>query len=469
MISEAYRSWKRDLLKTLPASCFLVTEGDKKQFPFATTNGFELEWLLDSVLAVNRSEIAEDEKKTILNKARLIALSHKYRIGDFFLKEDSLEYPLWGEHLLETFAQYESGEIRYKEKPVIMEGFYAWGKKLARAMNDSITVRHSETVYDEDEFPIEDKYDSSTSSVSTYEFEDGSVKIVKGNYSFADDVEVEYKEPNVQQSDEDVVEIIDDTVEIVDDQTVKIVDDGDDLEPDEEQIEESHRLDTIQNINGFDASGFIILEEVIPAKSYPNSAHKKGNYHSLSGPLILEEETDGKLKFKVPLFVPNEFSANGMRFLTECAENLEADMESLFKRLEEQEQGKRSLLDIFVKNDVYPDMQATHNSRQGLGNEVMERAAKVTAGYLEAHNGRDIFWIEGETIDTPAGQAVKAQIRENMLHGVSLVSYPTDFKKNSRNGLDVKRMHLIGVDFTNSPANRTQFKSNDVIDFQILN
>lgn len=194
--------------------------------------------------------------------------------------------------------------------------------------------------------------------------------------------------------------------------------------------------------------------------------------HELSGSFIsesIQEEKDGSLRFSVPLFKENELTHNNNRYTTECSENLLRHLGKLNKRNSTLESSFLEALKESVgesSNAVYVIesmkqqpllMLASHEARQGKGNFLKDVAGRVLGGRREKIEGDMCFVLEGKTIRCPTGDQIAGLMRESVMRGVSLFSYPFKFEDNKEGAHDVSNMLLVGADFTNEGGNLRHF------------
>lgn len=195
--------------------------------------------------------------------------------------------------------------------------------------------------------------------------------------------------------------------------------------------------------------------------------------HELSGSFILEsiqEEKDGSLRFSVPLFKENELTHNNNRYTTECSENLlrhlgklnkrNSTLESSFLEALKESVGESSNAAYVIESMKQQPllMLASHEARQGKGNFLKDVAGRVLGGRREKIEGDMCFVLEGKTIRCPTGDQISGLMREGVMRGVSLFSYPFKFEDNKEGAHDVSNMLLVGADFTNEGGNLRHFK-----------
>lgn len=195
--------------------------------------------------------------------------------------------------------------------------------------------------------------------------------------------------------------------------------------------------------------------------------------HELVGTFIqesIQEEKDGSLRFSVPLFKENELTYNNNRYTTECSENMLKHLAKLNKRNSTLETSFLDALKGSVEessNAAYVIesmkqqpllMLASHDARQGKGNFLKDVAGRVLGGRREKIEGSMCFVLEGKTIKCPTGDQISGLMREGVMRGVSLFSYPFKFEENKEGAHDVSNMLLVGTDFTNEGGNLRHFK-----------
>lgn len=82
----------------------------------------------------------------------------------------------------------------------------------------------------------------------------------------------------------------------------------------------------------------------------------------------------------------------------------------------------------------------------------------MLGGRREKIEGSMCFVLEGKTIKCPTGDQISGLMREGVMRGVSLFSYPFKFEENKEGAHDVSNMLLVGTDFTNEGGNLRHFK-----------
>lgn len=184
-----------------------------------------------------------------------------------------------------------------------------------------------------------------------------------------------------------------------------------------------------------------------------------------------QEQKDGSLRFSVALFKEGELTYNNNRYTKECSKNLMEHLKNLNKKnstleetfLEALKEGvsktndaARSMIESMRSQPLL--MLASHDARQGKGNFLKDVAGRVLGGRREKIEGDMCFVLDGKTVNCPTGNQVAGLIREGVLRGVSLFSYPLKAEENDEGGHDVDNMLLAGADFTNEGGNLRQFK-----------
>jgi len=160
---------------------------------------------------------------------------------------------------------------------------------------------------------------------------------------------------------------------------------------------------------------------------------------SLSGKILLEEskESKGTIKARVPMIKIGQYTDNGNRYFEECWTWLMQDI----SRLSESTKSRKVL-------DMYPTHKPALDPKDP--SYFMLRAAIIT----EASRIDDIGYIHFETLKEAAGPTIAEQIGLGMIGGVSLRAFPKEgyFETNNKGGHDVKRLTLLGCDFTDVGA-----------------
>jgi len=195
--------------------------------------------------------------------------------------------------------------------------------------------------------------------------------------------------------------------------------------------------------------------------------------HELIGTFIqesIQEEKDGSLKFSVPLFKENELTYNNNRYTTECSENMlkhlaklnkkNSTLETSFLEALKESVGESSNAAYVIESMKQQPllMLVSHEARQGKGNFLKDVAGRVLGGRREKIEGAMCFVLEGKTIKCPTGDQISGLMREGVMRGVSLFSYPFKFEDNKEGAHDVHNMLLVGTDFTNEGGNLRHFK-----------
>lgn len=224
---------------------------------------------------------------------------------------------------------------------------------------------------------------------------------------------------------------------------------------------------TIEKFEEFKAEFY----PTVPKHVYAECGYDK--CHELIGTFIqesIQEEKDGSLKFSVPLFKENELTYNNNRYTTECSENMLKHLAKLNKRNSTLETAFLDALKESVgesSNAAYVIesmkqqpllMLASHDARQGKGNFLKDVAGRVLGGRREKVEGSMCFVLECKTISCPTGDQISGLMREGVMRGVSLFSYPFKFEDNKEGAHDVHNMLLVGTDFTNEGGNLRHFK-----------
>jgi len=209
----------------------------------------------------------------------------------------------------------------------------------------------------------------------------------------------------------------------------------------------------------------------VPKHIYAECGYDK--YHELIGVFIQEsikEEKDGALSFSVPLFKENELTHNNNRYTTECSENLlrhlgklnkkNSTLETSFLDALKESVGESSNAAYVIESMKQQPllMLASHEARQGKGNFLKDVAGRVLGGRREKIESDMCFVLEGKTIRCPTGDQIAGLMREGVMRGVSLFSYPFKFEDNKEGAHDVSNMLLVGTDFTNEGGNLRHFK-----------
>ena len=515
--------WSRKYINDLPDSAFLYIEpGGKKDsegkttprslrhFPYKDKDGkIDLPHLRNALARIPQSKLPEDVKKRVLMKARRIAKSVGINVSEEFLDPENLMFPITPPLLFHTLIEFcnmpDLEELYTEEELNLME------QKLQKAVTQFVEKTTIVTDYENGEETR--KTDSSVDN--WWVFDDGTVT---HDSSMTDSKVKRTFSKQIDITDDDLQRILTMSVEEaigeilkvsrnnkgisieqiadeknVDKKQIESWEDGNiDIENDVEKISYAYDIDKsilemmiklvgtnsnghndgLINITEEDGVIEIITESAFTTKelfeevSFGNSVKEAVRFPC---DIIIEEQNKGdNLRFRVPLFKIDEFTANGNRYTLECAENLVKDIEKLHRsRNALKEQDSRSVLDINV-SDQLPDMMPTHGPRLGKDNPLLMKAGVILKAEIGDIEGDKVLFVIGETIETQAGKDMAALIRRGMVRGVSLVAYPVDYEENDEGGKDVYRLHLIGADFTDEGANLIQFKSVKNAGFEII-
>lgn len=298
------------------------------------------------------------------------------------------------------------------------------------------------------------------------------------------------KEDAAVESDEEI-EIIDDEggFEIrLEEYEIAVADDADD-----ELVIAEDDADSVPQAN-------TVYEELLDYQIARE--HRTVKSHRLSGEILIEEtRDDGTVRFTVPMIQINAVTANGNRYDMECAEGVVADINKLYEskkpviqRLrdsgkvqenashrEAYENAKQETQRVLTE-EQFPSinleirgervlaesftMMPTHAPRldAAYGNALTSIAGVIVGGFINYES--KTMYIVGETLTNTCGSDVAVLLARNLVKGVSLVGVPVKFEENGlgpkKQGLDVKRLHFLGADFTNNPA--MPFKGMDTVE-----
>lgn len=402
--------------------------------------------------------------------AKSLAAGLNLDLKESFLDPDNVKLPIFGEYLASTLIEFNEGLGGvYKQEHIDV-----YGKRLAEILNQRTSRSTSRMVFDDDGDVEKYEYEGNSDSETKYIYKDGTVSTVKGKSSWADETEVEVSGGDVTVVDEEAEEDFD--VLIVEDDTDKDLD-GAVIENDDEKKEDSSQADPVKKENS------PAIEKEAPEQNVSmvqllervqlKSPDQEKTAHRFVGKVALERAgKDGSIQFKAPLFVLDALTANGNRYTRECAESIVKDVSNVYsKRKRKSRKSERSMIDVYRDPERVPDMLAQHDGRfGGSGNALLERCGIITKAKIEKLDNQDVIFVYGETIPTTAGKDISVQLEKSLIVGVSLVGLPVagKYHENEDGGHDVDRMHFLGADFTDEPANYIQFRKASASGIQVL-
>lgn len=405
----------RKQIESLPDSHFLYAENGVRRFPYKNIDGnVDKDQLLHSLVQITQE--SNEIYRPVVRKARMIAVDAGINLSESFLDDSELKFPAFQPYLEGTLHAFNLADGYTQFEYDMM------GKKLARILNQSTTKQTSEINFTD--AGEEYNYSSKTRSVDRYEYEDGSVLVVKGADSHSHQEEKSAIDVEVENS-------VEDNILVTDGEPIPVID--------EESTPATY--------------------ETVEVKQHPDFGNKEVIQLRAHGTITICESKgreDGTVSFKVPLFKIGQYTANGNRYMEAYAKNIISKIGKLRESARSGDSSRKSALDLHLESS--PDMLATHDGRMG-GNPILTRAGIVTGGEIGEVEGDPTFFIMGETIPTTAGKDVSIQLQRGMIKGVSAVTIPTKYEKNGKNGADVFDGHFLGADFEDDPANAVQFKS----------
>lgn len=291
-----------------------------------------------------------------------------------------------------------------------------------------------------------------------------SLKDLQRRFARDEKAEAEKQEENSSADDE---------IEIIDDEEMSVEEDFE-IMLEDDQSDQSETKEEIEIAEGAPVTPVTLFEEVCDYLVESESRTVKS--HRLSGGILIEEKrSDGTLRFTVPMIEIGAVTANGNRYFMECAEGVVADINKLYESKkpiiqrmrasgdgELQEESRREPkhinLEIRGAQTLYESftMMPTHAPRidPAYGNALTSIAGVIVGGFINYET--NVMYIVGETLPNTAGKDMAVLLDRDLVKGVSLVGVPTKYEENGKGprkeGLDVKRLHFLGADFTNNPA-----------------
>lgn len=498
--------WTTKYVNDLPDSAFLYIEpGGRKDaegktkprslrhFPYKDANGkIDLPHLRNALARIPQSGLPDEVKRRVAAKARRIAkdagmgVSEDFTardreklmlskivdalsaINDFLMrKDDNIDA---SETCLDDESDDDAGDDAHRLTEAHGVGdvikTLRTSRKMSRvdmAANTSLTAARIAEIEDGDE-PDDDELDEIASALRV------SKKKMRKLVSAAPSHNDARQDDGIDESE--FVEICDDLsinvgaenegddVVIVTDQNGDVVATSSVILQDTDVVDESSSHEqSVSHVAVFESIGKYEIDG------------RTVTSHRLSGGIVVEEKTsDGTLRFIVPLIKIGRYTANNNRYSRRCAEELVKDINKLYESRFDDSMERRSCLDLRASSKVVEsfDMMPTHGPRidSSFGNPLTSKAGRIVGAFIK--DSDDTLYIIGETIPTQAGKDMSVLIEMKMVKGVSLVGVPQDYEINSRDGLDVDRLHFLGGDFTDNPAMPFEGMSEKETLFQVV-
>lgn len=480
------------------------------------------ERLLQSLARIPHSNFSAEVKKQITGRARRIAQENSINLAESFLDDYELVGPLFPPYLDVTLSEFNDGALNgfvaedmdfYGRKLArVMNSWTNTGARVSEYDQDGRPIYYSSSSENEseDEYAYHDGLvvrskttnDSNYNTVTEYSIGDSDSIEEAFDLSEAQSCGGVLKSMRMKKkmSRETMAARIGLTAA-----RLREIEDGDDYDDDElgeiakglgvSKQKLSRVLEAFASKDESNGNGVIkIVSNKIRIVSPPFTVEKMEEFkaerfstipksvvsecgytmcHELAGQFMAEsiqEEKDGSLKFSVPLFKENELTYNNNRYTTECSENLvrhlgrlnkkNSTLETAFLEALKESVDESSNAAIVIESMKQQPllMLVSHEARQGKENFLMNVAGRVLGGRREKIEGDMCFVLEGKTVRCPTGDQIAGLMREGVMRGVSLFSYPFKYKKNSEGSHDVNNMLLVGADFTNEGGNLRHFQ-----------
>lgn len=471
----------------------------------------DLPHLRTALAKVNQIKASAETKRGISSKLRFIAKDAGIDVSEEFLDDVELLGPLFPPYLEQTLMEFNEGMFG---ESFDAECYDYMGPKLARAMNRYSSSGFSERTYDDEGNIVSSTSDDTHQNEEEWEYQDGTVTKHFGVSKHSHDHEYERGTIGDDDGDDGGMDEADSFGKKLKSlrskkkmsrymmaskmkmtmSRLKEIEDGD--EPDDDEMSEiagalGMTVKNLRRLSSADAAaeegnGMIAIvrntihiirpktffrEEMVDFEVRPGVWESIPRFGGFINEESIKQNGDGTVNFSVALFKYGKLTSNNNRYMEEFGTNLIKHLKRLDKKTSrinyKQEEipgltaNDIAVLKVFDGQSL--DMMATHRSRQGKGNPILERAGRILGAREDKLEGDKTLVILAKTINGSAGESVTAQILEGMINGVSLYAWPFEkaYEENDEGGHNVYNGLLVGADFTNEGGNLVQFRDKE--------